>query len=499
LVVFYDPHVRRLLGGVFACILNTIYYFCLSDVRNNAMFATTLLTTAYAAAVEGTYTSICMAMFNRAALDDIVACDRAMTFNGEFKAGTEVLDSIDRQKHNVVRDIIRHWKCKAAEDIVQSIDDKSLVIFKVFEEHMDNDKDRKITYDEFVRFSQARQVFDIDTLWNLFIHDDGRNINLESIKSMLYHVLFKKKNFAHGVDTDIMLSSWITWYVFLFTFPLLCIILSSIWGYEGAFQGGSLSLFEIYVLTSAFAAKAITSNLRFIMYMVIARPFNIGDLLFIGNDIYKLTHLSPTFVSCLGRDVIVIKNSQLIDDTIRNYSRTFINDSVSLELPLNTHNDLACTIYNRMIEYASENCSHIDSRGIRCGWVDIRNNARVLQCNWKYSFLIYDRARFNAIRTMFVDTVIKSTINDVSRSVILSNASQGSAALTPMIVDHFSAFAGEQLHHNESPGRGLGAATGHDESPGRGLGAATGHDESPGAATGRVDDARARSCKTERI
>jgi hypothetical protein len=112
-----------------------------------------------------------------------------------------------------------------------------------------------------------------------------------------------------------------------------------------------------------------------------------------------------------------------------------VNDSVSLEVPLNTRDDLVQTVRDRMAQFASRNWMQIKGDSIRCGWVAIRNQSRVLQCNWAYSFVIFDRTTFNQARTTFVNAVIQSTIDDVSRSFILANASQGS-----VVLDHFHKF-----------------------------------------------------------
>jgi small-conductance mechanosensitive channel len=189
-----------------------------------------------------------------------------------------------------------------------------------------------------------------------------------------------------------------------------------------------------------FAANRLVSNVRFIAYMILVRPFNIGDLLLVHDDLYRVTAVSPTYVSCLGRDTIVLKNSQMLDNVVRNYSRSYVNDSVSLEVPLNTRDDLVQIVRDRMAQFASRNWMQIKGDSIRCGWVAIRNQSRVLQCNWAYSFVIFDRTTFNQARTTFVNAVIQSTIDEVSRSFILANASQGSVVLNPVLLDHFHKF-----------------------------------------------------------
>lgn len=446
LLCFYKHNLERTTLGIISIILNTIYYFAIYNryftfTYKNPLFVTTIVTSTICTLLNGIYVSLCIAFFfmhhqNRFA--SIISSERAMTFNGTLK---QVLEIIDTLEHRALKDFILHWQTKSDSDILSTLPEKKEQVFKVFADHVDANGNHEISYDEFVVFCHANNVFDANALWDILTHhrQTTKIIDADVIEYMLYHALFQKKQFALAIQTDILLANWIILYIALFTIPLLGIIISSIWGYQGAFEG-SINLFQVYILAATFAMNRLASNIRFASYMAMVRPFNMGELLFIDNDVYKVTKLCPTFVLAIGRDTIVLRNSQMLDSVVRNYSRSNVSDSFILEMPLNTSDYIVSQVYAKMIEYASKNWKEIDQDSIRCGWTTMENQSKVLQCNWRYNFMIYDRSRFNIVKTRFMNEVIRTTIDDVSKSVILLNAAQGSA-MNQEVIDHYNGFA----------------------------------------------------------
>jgi hypothetical protein len=457
LLCFYRPHLERTLGGILCILFNVIYFYTAfihgvdrdddNDGNNSAlpyrgdMLASTLLVTAYVTALEGAYVGLCILFFfkhHQDRFDKIISAERAITFHGTFK---EVMEVIDGLEYQCLKYFVRHWKHKSDDEILDGLEDKKHAVFAAFKECVDEDKNDVITYDEFVLFAHKHNVFDTEALWNILTHHRvvTKCIDADLVDYMLYHTLFQKKQFALAIHTDILLARWIITYIGMFSLPLLGIVLSSIWGYASAFDG-NLNLFQVYILAASFGMNRLASNVRFASYMAVVRPFNMGELLFIDGDVYKVTKLCPTFVTGEGRDTIVLRNSQMLDSIVRNFSRSNVNDVFVLELPLNTNDMLVGVVRDKMLTYANENWKEIDVGSIRCGWVGMRNQSKVLQCNWRYNFMIYDRNRYNTVRTRFVNDVIRTTVDDVSRLIILMNAAQG-GALNPAVVEHYASVS----------------------------------------------------------
>jgi hypothetical protein len=447
LLCFYRSGIGLTLCGIITLILNVIYYMTVfkygidSDnelTYRNDLFATTCLVTTYSIVLQGLYVGLCIAFFymhHQAKFENILARERALTFHGAFKEVMEILDGLEHQSLQL---FVKYWKHKSDEHILETLSEKQNSIFKVFKDSIDIDKNEVISYDEFILFAHKHNIMDIELLWNIMTHHRvTKCIDADVIEYMLYHTLFQKQQFALAIDTDMLLTKWITMYITAFSLPLLGIVLSSIWGYAAAFNG-NLSLFQIYILAASFAMNRLASNIRFASYMATVRPFNLGELLMIQGDVYKIIKLCPTYVVCIGRDTMVLRNSQMLDNMICNYSRSNIYDVFTLELPLNTADTLVSMVHEKMLSYARQNWKEIDEGSIRCGWVTMRNQSKVLQCNWRYNFMIYDRTRFNNIRTRFVNDVIRVTIDDATRSIILLNAAQGSV-LNPSVVKHYMA------------------------------------------------------------
>jgi hypothetical protein len=446
LLCFYRHNLERTSLGILSIILNITYYYAIYDryftafQHKNALFATTILTSAFVTILNGAYVTLCIAFFfmhHQQRFANIINSERAMTFNGTLKQVLEVIDSLE---HRSLKAFIQYWQHKSDDEILASLDTKKRQVFTVFAEHVDADGNHEVSYDEFVVFCHANNVFDANALWAILTHHrTTKTIDSDVIEYMLYHTLFQKKQFALAIQTDILLANWIIIYVTLFATPLLGIVISSIWGYAGAFEG-NINLFQVYILAATFAMNRLAANIRFASYMAMVRPFNMGELLFIDNDVYKVTKLCPTFVLAVGRDTIVLRNSQMLDSVIRNYSRSNVFDSFALEVPLNTGDHVVPLVREKMIEYASQNWKEIDVNSIRVGWTTMENQSKVLQCNWRYNFMIYDRSRFNIIKSRFLNEVIRVTVNDVSRSVLLLNVAQGSA-LNNEVAKHYNSFS----------------------------------------------------------
>jgi hypothetical protein len=458
LLCFYRTHLERATGGALAVLLTTVYYytvFRLAVVSGGAdrpalgvgrTFTTCVVTTTYATALETVYIALCMTFFymhHQTRFATILAAERAITFHGTFKQVMEVVDALEYQS---LQRFVTHWARVSDADILARLEDKKHAIFDAFREHLDGDRDQVISYDEFVLFAHANSVFEPERLWALLTqHQTTKRIDADGIDYMLYHTLFQKKHFAMAIHTDKLLARWIIGYIAMFSVPLLGIVLSSVWGYAGAFTG-NLNLFQVFILAASFGMNRIASNVRFASYMASVRPFNMGELLFIDGEVYKVDQMTPTFVSCVGPDTLVLRNSQMLDRMVRNYSRTNVFDSFQLEMPLNTSHSVVEVVRARMSSYATEHWKDVDLQSVRCGWVGMLNRGKVLQCNWRYSFLVYDRSRFNTTRTRFVDYVISATIDDVTISTLLLGASQGGALNAPV-----------QQHYQDVHGKGKGA------------------------------------------
>jgi hypothetical protein len=441
LLCFYRHNLERTTLGIISILLNVIYYFAIynryfSFPNKYSLFVSTMVLSTFVTIIEGIYITLCIAFFfmhHQQRFKYIITSERALTFNGTLKQVLEVIDSLE---YRSLKSFIQYWHHKSDDEILTTLDNKKQQVFAIFEQHVDADGNQDISYDEFVIFCHTNNVFDVNTLWKILTHHrTTKTINVDVIEYMLYHTLFQKKQFALAIQTDILLANWIIIYVLFFTVPLMGIVISGIWGYGGAFEG-SINLFQVYIFAATFAMNRLSSNIRFASYMAMVRPFNMGEILFIDNDVYKVTKLCPSFVLAVGRDTIVLRNSQMLDSIIRNFSRSNVYDSVVLEMPLNTGDQVISLVYKKMVDYASRNWREIDVTSIRVGWTTMEHQSKIMQCNWRYNFMVYDRSRFNSIKSHFLNEVIREIINEVSKLVMLLNISQG-GTLTSEVVKFY--------------------------------------------------------------
>lgn len=491
LVCFYQRHIRLLLCGVFAFLLNILYYetlFCKVIVSENSypfkgkMLTSSLLVIGYTTFVNATFVLLCFFLFTLHHKDQfkkIIEYERAITFNGILKQTLEITEALGYQTLN---HFVCHWRNKTDAEILEAIDRDKLTIFGIFKQFLDKNDDNSISYTEFAEFAKENGVSDIDGLWSFFtqhrpesmahrqkigtnmgtkipevsiqIVDQesentnnnvtnytttngiDRDINTTVIEFMLYHKLFQKQQLANAIQTDSVLASWIVKYIHLFFVPLVAIILSGVWGYTNAFHG-NFSLFQLYIAVATFISNNLIGNIRFIGYMTLARPFNIGELLYMDDDVYKITKLNPTFITCQGKDTIILRNSQMVDKVVHNYSRSNIVDSCVFDVPLNSPDEVVNIVHNKMLEYATIHWKEIDPQSVKCGWAGVNGQGKTIRCVWRYNFLVYDRSKFNGVRLNFINSVLSATIDHISNCTLLINASQCTNALNDAVVQHY--------------------------------------------------------------
>lgn len=443
LLCFYRPNMKRASAGCLCILLNTVYYHVVFheflDYHDfgHELYITTVICTLFYTLSVFIYVSFCILFFflhHRKHFHNIINTERALTFNGNLISCMEILNTLE---HQSLLSFVNYWRGRTDDDILQSLPSKRKQIFDVLRENLDKDGNNEISYDEFQLYAHKNNIMDTQSLWDIFTYGQKvEKIDEDLIDYMLYHTLFEKKQFASAIDTDILLANWILTYLSMFSVPLLGIIISSVWGYKKSFEG-SLSLFEVYTLIVTFVVNRLINNFRFTSFMASVRPFNLGELLYYENDVYKVTKFSPSYVVCVGRDTIILRNAQMLDTRICNYSRSCVSDSFTLELPLNTGNEMAECVLSTMKNYALQNWKEIDVASVRCGWQTMKNQSKVLHMAWKYNFLIYDRSRFNKTKMRFVNAVIKPTISEVTRSILLMNAIQCCTQISPEAEEHF--------------------------------------------------------------
>jgi len=66
-------------------------------------------------------------------------------------------------------------------------------------------------------------------------------------------------------------------------------------------------------------------------------------------------------------------------------------------------------MYSILYDYQSRNERDVSKSSIRCGWSAASDgNTKMMQCNWRYNFRIYDRSRLNWARADIRHHIISS-------------------------------------------------------------------------------------------
>lgn len=262
--------------------------------------------------------------------------------------------------------------------------------------------------------------------WAKFEEDNIESeIDVEN-NEILLDLLLLKREFAYMIKTDFKVLKWVMEYIAVFVYPVVGIFIANIWNYQDSFSSG-IDLFKTYIIAASFIMSSLLTRIQFVMYMIIHRPFNIGDIIIMKNgETYKVKNVSPGHTSLLGDTTMFIENNKL--DEIKNITKTNNNaDSIKIKLPIKFKHTAFNDAKNVLHEYALNNPREIDITTIRCGWDTIDNTCKVLQCSWKYNNKIYNRTKLGDSRNEIVKLLIELFENEATLTAYQYNAAAGGA------------------------------------------------------------------------
>lgn len=259
----------------------------------------------------------------------------------------------------------------------------------------------------------------------------GQRLTCGGLKEMLYELFFRRKELIHSIYTDHKVITFLSDVAFCVLFPAALIAVSRIWGYQNSF-GTGVDLFKTYVLAGSYIISGFKDNVSFMLSMLTDRPFNIGDVLLMDNgNTYKVRRFSLTHVYLDGPHHISVPLLRFASSNTVNLSKQPISDSLRIAFPATTPTsltndeqqqqdgngeskglkqsyDMRERMYSILRSYQSDNERDISKSSLRCGWVAVPDaGVKVMQCNWRYNFRIFDRSRLNWARTDIRHYILK--------------------------------------------------------------------------------------------
>lgn len=319
-------------------------------------------------------------------------------------------------RYTDVHRFMRTWMKKNDEDIGEDLRRraKSIMTFLTSSE-----ADTTVSYDRFRKVLCENGITEdaqANEMWNAVVKYDvsyGAEevplcITEKGLQDMLYDLFFQRKELIHSIYTDHYAITFLARVSACIIYPATFIAVSRIFGYQNAF-GTGVDLFKVYLLSASYLLNGFRENVMFMLSMLTDRPFNLGDVLLIGDDTYKVRRFSLTHVYLDGPNHLSVPIPCFCSENTVNLSKRGITDSLRLSVPSHvSSSDIdRDVIFGIMYDYQEANDRDVCRDSIRCGWVGVESGHKIMQCNWRYKFRIFDRSRLNWARADFRQFIVQ--------------------------------------------------------------------------------------------
>lgn len=371
------------------------------------------------AVLQAIQLAMCIANFmvrRRAAWQLMAKTERALSFHPVLR------DALEAHCRDV-RSFTDYWMARGEVDVMAAAEAKATEVYGALVQDVDTSRDSTISRAELTDFARAHNVVDdVEDIWTLL--SDGRVISRTRLGQALCNEAMARRRFAHQVVTDDVVIGWVARYMSFVLYSGSAVLIASIWGYE-AF-GVGIDLLKLYIVALTYLATHARAHIAFVLLMLVHRPFNIGDVLMLGGQTYRVAAVSPGHTALEGATAVSLGNSILTAQPVHNLSKARVTDRMSLGLPLN-FDDCVADAVAALCEYARAHPMEIDEEGVRCGWSTVDAASKVLECNWRYHAPIRDRARHNLMRTRIMNHLMGRLNAQVVAKSLVINAAQGGA------------------------------------------------------------------------
>jgi len=405
-------------------------------VISRLFYSLLALSAPYLAVQVGRLTALALvfAYKRERALRDIMKLERDLRV---FEVDTDCTFSeqvVD--KYRDVQKFMRSWMDRNDEDVSEALEQKATHIVQFFTNHNDGDgepaKNARVSFETFrmALLQQGKGSLDgvhIQGLWNMLVkyddvyreEGDAPYLSHRGLQDMLYDIFFRRKELIHSIYTDHYAITFLARVAICFLYPATFIAISRIFGYQNAF-GTGVDLFKIYVLSASYLLGGFRDNVMFMLSMLTDRPFNIGDVLLLDGETYKVRRFSITHFYLDGPHHVSVPIPRFVSGNTINLSKRGITDSLRIAVPLNASPDKIDRdrMFAIMHDYQKMNERDVSRSSIRCGWAAVEDGHKVMQCNWRYNFRIFDRSRLNWARADFRQYVIQRLEADLGSAYL---------------------------------------------------------------------------------
>lgn len=239
----------------------------------------------------------------------------------------------------------------------------------------------------------------------------------------LYALYFDKKLFTNELFTTERILESIQLYAYLLIAPVCFIAVSRIYGYQNSF-GNGVDLFKTYIGVLGYLITNLHQHFQFMTLMLTNRMFNIGDLLLLDGDIWRIDDLTSVNVQMSGSASLDVPTQNLLNRKVINMSRKPVSDNIDLAIPAIVDVDPS-DMKDILHEYNSIYPYDVDLSRLRIGYIHVDSFTKVLRVNWGYQFLLFDRSHYKQTFLRVTNFVISQIQHKIGTAFVINGICGG--------------------------------------------------------------------------
>lgn len=342
-----------------------------------------------------------------------------------------------------VQRFCRYWMQRPSKDVIAELPARSVSVMRAITRDLDENHNGVVSMQEFVRFAAINDIIEVDEveqMWNILSAPSYETITLTGIENALYDISFHRRRLAMLLLTDSKVIKWAMRFLEGVTYSGCAVVAFDLWGYT-AF-GPGIDLLKVYLVILTYTLDKLSNSIRFIVTMIVNRPFNIGDVLIldpsqsgtelgsVGSKFFQVARISPGITVLSGSFPMQVANHILTSRAVRNVSTVPMNDCVCIEVPLCTSDDFIDRVHAVLKDYALKHPYHIDARSLRHDghvWARVTHASKQLECHWTYAPIIHDRSFANSMMFQVRNAILTAVWQEIREDALVAASAGGGA------------------------------------------------------------------------
>lgn len=333
--------------------------------------------------------------------------------------------------HDYIQNFTNEWLNKDATYMEEECNKNANNILNIFNTHLldrslesvENHANEIYRDDIMLKSSKLGYVDEnhVGIIWDMASADNV--ISKKSVYQLLLSLYYERRLFASEIETDKKVVNWIVTFFALFFYGLGAVFVVDIFNYNEAF-GSGIDVFKLYLALSTYLVGVFHDRLHFMFVMIYTRPYNINDIIRIGDNLWQVKDISVRDTTLQGNNYMILPNTLMYKNGIINYTKGFVRDHIAITVPISYYN-ADNKIYSLLEQYHIDHPNEITNMAIT--YDIISESCCVLRCIFNYTNRIYSINIHNTIRASLASFLYKGIQMDIERNLIEILSAHGGA------------------------------------------------------------------------